>query len=86
MSSSKPIPSTSKLIGLNPIFDKGVIKVGERIRHKNIPKKSKHQTILFKDHPLTQLITRNVHEDNLHVGREHTQSLGSNTGYQTVVE
>ena len=75
MSSSKPIPSTSKLIGLNPIFDEGLIKVGGRIRHANIPKESKHQIILFKDHPLTHLTTRNVHEDNLHVGREHTLAI-----------
>ena len=75
MSSSKSIPSNSKLIGLNPIFDEGLIKVGERIRHANIPKESKHQIILFKGHPLTQLITRNVHEDNVHVGREHTLAI-----------
>ena len=75
MSYSKPIPSNSKLIGLNPIFDKGLIKVGGRIRHANIPKESKHQIILFKGHPLTQLITRNVHEDNLHVAREHTLAI-----------
>ena len=43
MSFSKPIPSTSKLIGLNPIFDEGLIKVGGRIRHANIRKESKHQ-------------------------------------------
>ena len=53
MSSSKPIPSCSKLIGLNPIFDEGLVKVGGRIRHANIPKESKHQIILFKDHPFT---------------------------------
>ena len=75
MSSSKPIPSNSKLIGLNPIFDEGLIKVGGRIRHANILKESRHQIILFKGHPLTQLITRNVHEDNLHVGREHTLAI-----------
>ena len=75
MSSSRPIPSTSKLIGLNPLFDEGLIKVGGRIRHANIPRESKHQIILFKDHPLTQLITRNIHEDNLHVGREHTLAI-----------
>ena len=39
MLSSEPISSNSKLIGLNPIFDKGFIKVGGRIRHTNIPKK-----------------------------------------------
>ena len=75
MSSLKPIQSTSKLIGLNPIFDEGLIKVAGRIRHANIPKESKHLIILFKDHPLIQLITRNVHEDNLHVGREHTLAI-----------
>ena len=42
ISSSKPIPSNSKLIGINPIFDEGLIKVGGRIRHANIPKESKH--------------------------------------------
>ena len=61
MPSSKPIPSNSKLVGLNPVFGEGLIKVGGRIRHANIPKESKHQIILFKDHPLTHLITRNVH-------------------------
>ena len=75
MSSSKPILSNSKLIGLNPIFDEGLIKVGGRIKHANIPKENKHQIILSKGHPLTQLITRNVHEDNLHVGRERTLAI-----------
>ena len=64
MSSSKPIPSNSTLIGLNPTFDEGLIRVGRRIRHGNISKESKQQIILFKYHSLTQLITRNVHEDN----------------------
>ena len=72
MSSLKPFPSTSKLVGLNLFFDEGLIKVGGRIRHVNIPKERKHQIILFKDHPL---ITWNVHEDNLHVGREHTLAI-----------
>ena len=75
MSSSKLIPSNSKLIGQNPIFDKGLIKVGGRIRHTNILKESKHQITLFRGHPLTQLITSNVHEDNLHVEREHTLAI-----------
>ena len=42
VSSSKLIPSNSELIGINPIFDKGLIKVAGRIRHANIPKESKH--------------------------------------------
>ena len=75
MASSKPIPSNSKLIGLNPVFDEGLIKVGGRMRHGNTPKKSKHQIIMFKGHPLTQLINRNVHADNLNVGREHMLAI-----------
>ena len=60
MSFSKPVPSNSKLKCLNPVFDEGLVKVEGRIRHPNIPNESKHQIILFKDHPLTQLITSNV--------------------------
>ena len=41
----------------------------------NITKESKHQITFFKDHPLTRLITRNVYEDNLNVGREHTLAI-----------
>ena len=36
---------------------------------------SKHQTILPKNHPLAQLIIRNVHKDNLHAGREHRLTI-----------
>ena len=72
MSSSKSVLSTSKLIGLISIFDEGLIKVRGMIRHVNTPKETKHQIILFKDHTLSQSKTRNVHEDNLHVGRVHT--------------
>ena len=52
MSSLKPIPPNSKRFGLNPIFDEDLMKVEGRIRHANIPKESKHQIIVFKDHPL----------------------------------
>ena len=72
MSSSKRVPSNSKIIDLNPFFNEGLIEVGGRIRQANLSKERKHQIILLKDHLLTQLITRNEHEDNLHVGGEHT--------------
>ena len=65
MSSSKSIPSNSKLIDLNPVFDKGLVKVGGGIRPVNIP----------IDHPLTQFTARNVHEDNLHVGKDHAFAI-----------
>lgn len=29
----------------------------------------------MKDHPLTELITKNILEDILHVGREHTIAI-----------
>ena len=34
------MPSTSKLIGLNPIFDEGLIKVVGKRKDENIPKKA----------------------------------------------
>ena len=56
-------------------MNNNLIKVGGRIRHANIPEQSKHQVILSKDHPLTEIIMRNIHEDNNHIGREHTLAV-----------
>ena len=55
LSSSKPIPSNSKVIGLNTIFDEGLIKVGGMKRHANILKESKHQILLFRKPPFNPL-------------------------------
>ena len=75
LSPSKPVPSASKLTSLNPVFKGNLIKVGRRIQHANIAEESKHQTILSKDHPLAQLIIKNIHKANLHTGRELTLAI-----------
>ena len=75
LSSEISVHSSSKLASLHPIFHNGLIKVGDRIRHANIPEESKHQVILSKFHHGTQLILGNIHENNLHVGREHMLAI-----------
>ena len=75
LASGQTISSKSKLISLYPFFDNELIKVGGRIKHANIPEDSKHQIIVSKDHPLAQLIIRHIHENNHHIGREHTLAI-----------
>ena len=74
MPSSEPITSNSKVIGVTPVIDKDPVKVGA-IRHANILKDSKQQNILSKDRHFTQILSRNIHELNLHVGKEHTIAI-----------
>ena len=50
LSSGTLVHSSSKIASLHPVFHNGLIKAGGRIRHANIPKKSKHQVILLKYH------------------------------------
>ena len=66
------IPTKSNLISLKPIFKDGLIRVGGRISHANIPFNNKHQIILSPKHPISSLIISHIHHINLHVGREHT--------------
>lgn len=65
----------SKLTILNPFFERNLIKVGGIMWHAYIVQESNHQIILSKDDPLTQLIVRNTHEDNLHTDREDTIAI-----------
>ena len=74
LSNGKPVQQSSKTISLNPIF-KDLIKMGGRIRHADVPENAKHQLILAKEHPLSSLVIQNIHEENFHVGREHTLAL-----------
>lgn len=57
-----------KRIGsLGPFLQNGALRVGGRIQKSNLPYESKHQYILPR-HPLTDLIIRAYHEENLHIG------------------
>ena len=72
---SNVVPNQSKLLQLNPILDKSLIKVGGRLKHANIPNQSKHQIILLAKHQATPLIIQHSHETSYHSGRDQTSSL-----------
>ena len=72
---SNVVPNQSKLLQLNPILDKSLIKVGGRLKHVNIPIQSKHQIILPAKHQVTSLIIQHYHETSYHSGRDQTLSL-----------
>ncbi|XP_043474385.1 uncharacterized protein LOC122506335 [Leptopilina heterotoma] len=62
------LSSRSKLLKLNPIMEDNLLKVGGRIKNAEISSKQQHPILLPKNHPLTDLITRDTHEKNLHPG------------------
>ena len=72
---SNVVSNQSKLLQLNPILDKSLIKVGGLLKHVNIPNQSKHQIILPAKHQVTSLIIQHYHETSYHSGRDQTLSL-----------
>ena len=79
LSANANLNTASKIISLNPfINESGLICVGGRLKHATIPENSKHQIILSKSHYLAELIVKDIHEKNAHIGREHTLSLFKN--------
>ena len=49
----------------------GLLRVGGRLRHAAIPEEAKHQIILPKNHHISTMIIRHVHQTVKHQGREH---------------
>ena len=72
---NSPVPNDNKFQQLNPIILENVLKVNGRL--SNLPTELKHLLILPSDHHLTQIVIRDIHENSLHSGRDHTlvQSL-----------
>ena len=69
LSSKKPISKKSNIYDLNPFIDeKGLIRVGGRLRRSSLDYASRHQIILPKQSYLTQLIIREIHEEVKHFG------------------
>ncbi|XP_059047803.1 uncharacterized protein LOC131843205 [Achroia grisella] len=66
---SKAVKQYSNLRSLSPFLDKnGILRVGGRLRHANIPEEAKHQIILPDCHYLSKLIIANAHKKTLHGG------------------
>ncbi len=60
---------------LSPFLDdKGYMRVGGRLRKMTSPTHSKHQIILPKDHPVTNLIINHEHVSKGHIPPEHVLS------------
>ena len=72
---NSPVPNNSKLEQLNPIISENVLKVNGRLKHSNLPAELKHPIILPSDHHITQIIIRDIHENSLHSGRDHTLAI-----------
>ena len=68
--------SRKKLLQLTPITDeKGLLRVGGRLKHASIPYSSKHQLILPKVNRVSELILCHYHNENAHGGYQHTLSV-----------
>ena len=74
--SSSQVNENSKLVTLNPILDNNIIKVGGRLKNIiGIPNNLKHQIILPRHHPVTDLLILHYHKSNHHCGRDQTLAL-----------
>uniref|UniRef100_A0A8R1I3Y1 Uncharacterized protein n=1 Tax=Caenorhabditis japonica TaxID=281687 RepID=A0A8R1I3Y1_CAEJA len=68
---------------LNPVQDqRGFIRHGTRLDKSELPTFTKYPIILMRDHKLTELIFRDLHIQNKHIGTEHLvvkkeKSIGS---------
>ena len=61
---------------LNQILDNNIIKVGGHLKNIiGIPNNLKHQIILPRHHPVTDLLILHYHKSNHHCGRDQTLAL-----------
>ena len=72
---SKASLSEQKLMNLKPIKHEGLLRVGGRLQKALLPTQAKHQIILSKEHPISDLIIRHTHEKNHHIGRNATLAM-----------
>ncbi|XP_072179391.1 uncharacterized protein [Diadema setosum] len=79
------IKSTSSLYRLDPfVDDKGIVRVGGRIRRANIPDYVRHPAIVPKDAHLTTLLIRHHHGEVNHMGRGATHNQLRQAGYWVI--
>ena len=71
------ITRQSHIYRLEPHLDeKGLLRVGGRLGKADLPTSSKHPALLPWNHFVTELIVREVHENEAgHSGREHTLAV-----------
>ena len=69
LSAGRPLNKSSAIIALNPMLVNGLLVVGGRIKHANIPQDLKFPYILPSGHRLSDLILAEYHS-NSHLGVE----------------
>ena len=72
LSQGKFLDPKSTLVNLNPFLDLGIIRVGGRLEHTDIPYTEKHPIVLPKEHYITKLIIREEHIAKKHAGMQAT--------------
>ena len=65
----------SFIIKLSPILHDNLLRVGGRLDHADVSYDVKHPVILPRKHSLTELLIRDCHENNGHVGAQQVISL-----------
>lgn len=64
----KPLPVNSKILPLSPFIDKvGVVRVGGRLKHADLPYERKFP-ILLPHHPVTDCLIKHFHIVHCHAG------------------
>ena len=69
------LPRSSPLIKLCPILEDGIVRVGGRLEKADLTYDVKHPIIIPGKTRLSELMVREVHDSNGHVGAKHILSL-----------
>ncbi|XP_072177022.1 uncharacterized protein [Diadema setosum] len=67
----KGLPKNSTISSLDPMLSDGLLKVGGRLQHAQMPSSAKHQYILPRKHHVTTLVMQHVHRRVGHQGQNH---------------
>ena len=78
---SLPSPPPKNLVGLCPIFEESILKVGGRLRHSQLTHPTKFPILLPPDSPVTLLLMRHFHSLTNHQGRVVTMAAIREAGY-----
>lgn len=82
LQSRKSLPRNSSLIALNPIIDeKGLLRVGGRLKRGYLSINERHPLIIPKNHHVAILLVRHFHEAVKHQGRHFTAGALQSAGY-----
>lgn len=67
------LPSSSPLFSPDPIVDKGLLRIGGRLKQPSLSQELKHPVILLKNSHITKLILSHYNDRICHQGRSQIQ-------------